>query len=315
LPLSTKDCTAGTTIGFVAGVPIDASAGFADGPAAGAVSGVVAGDAQSCAGVCSPHRVTGSDDTVVGVDAGIATEAGAGSAEGTALGAAFGIWGALCAATSNSRGLVATMAGTDGIAIGYLEGLVQPDVKLREGATEDGKAMGATLGELAGTPGTDHNQASAFGLRVCALAGSMELSIDSRRSGVISNDASSNTVRSGGIEVDATSIGGTSGVVTSGGGTAASTGAGFAPSMGGRSDGIDRSIKGGETSNVLVHLPRGIFLNKSISNLPGARLWGSVGVSTDSSTRVVDGRLPPRQAYATAHHAWNSVDSAVFIGR
>jgi hypothetical protein len=223
--------------------------------------------------------------------------------------------GALCAITSNSRGLVATLAGNDGTAIGYFEGLVRPDVKLREGATEDGNAMGATIGALAGTPGTGHNQASAFGSRVCALAGSKELSIDSRRSGVISNDASSNTVRSGGTAVDATSIGGTTGVVTSGGGTAALTGAGFAPSTGGRSDGIDRSITGGETSNVLVHLPRGIFLNTPISNLPGARLWGSTGVSTDSATRVVDGRLPPCQAYATAHHAWNSVDSALFIGR
>jgi hypothetical protein len=290
-------------------------AGFADGSAAGAVSSVVAGDARSCAGVCSPHRVAGSDGTAVGVVAGIATEAGAGSAKGTALGAAFGVGGALCAATSNSRGLVATLAGTDGIASGYLEGLVRPDVKLREVATEDGKAMGATLRALAGTPGTGHDQASDFGLRVCALAGSKELSIDSKRSGVISNDASLDAVLSGGTAVDATSIGGTAGVVTSGGGTASSSGAGFSPSMGGRSDGIDRSIKGGETSNVLVHLPRGIFLNKPISNLPGARLWGSTGVSTDSAPRVVDGRLPPRQAYATAHHAWNSVDSAVFIGR
>jgi hypothetical protein len=230
-------------------------------------------------------------------------------------GGAFGVGGTLCAAASNSRGLVATLAGTDGTAIGYFEGMVQPDVKRREGATEDGKAMGSTLGALAGTPGIGHNQASAFGSRVCALAGSKELSIDSRRSGVISNDASSNTVLSGGTAVDATSIGGTAGVVTSGGGTAASAGAGFAPSMGGRSDGIDRSIKGGETSNVLVHLPRGIFLNKPIYNLPGARLWGSTGVSTDSATRVVDGRLPPRRAYATAHHAWNYVDSAAFIGR
>jgi hypothetical protein len=138
LPLRTKDCTDGTTIGFVAGVPIDARAGFADGPAAGAVSGVVAGDAQSCAGACSPHIVAGSDDTAVGVVAGIATKAAAGSAEGTALGAAFGVGGALCAAPSNSRGLVATLAGTDGIAIGYLKGLVRPDVKLWEGATEDG---------------------------------------------------------------------------------------------------------------------------------------------------------------------------------
>jgi hypothetical protein len=223
--------------------------------------------------------------------------------------------GALCAATSYSRGLVATLAGANGIATGYLEGLVRPYGKLREGATEDGKAMGATLGALAGTPGTGHNQASALGLRVCALAGSNELSIDSRRSGVISNDASLNAVRSGGTAVDATSIGGTAGVVTSCGGTASSSGAGVAPSMGGRSDGIDRSIKGGETSNVPVHLPRGIFLNKPISNLPGARLWGSTGVSTDSATRVVDGRLPPRQVYAAAHHSWNSVDSAVFIGR
>jgi hypothetical protein len=257
----------------------------------------------------------GTDGTAIHVVAGIATDAGAGCAEGTALGAVFGVRGALSAGTSKTRRLVVELAGTDGTVIGFFEGLVRPDVKLRRGATEDGRAMGANLGALAGTPGTGHNQASAFGSKVFALAGRKEVSIDSRRGGVISNDASSNTVRSGGTAMDATSIGDTAGVVTSGGGTTASTGAGLAPSMGRRSDGFDQSIKGGETSNVLVHLPRGIFLNTPIYNLPGARLWGSMGVSTDSVTRVVDGRLPPCHAYAMAHHAWNSVDSAGFIGR
>jgi hypothetical protein len=174
--------------------------------------------------------------------------------------------------------------------------------------------MVTTLGVLAGTVSTGWSQASALESKVFTLAGSRGVSIDSKMDGVISNDASSKTVRSGGTAVDATSIGGKVGVVTSGGGTAASTGADLAPLIGGLLCGsVGRSIRGGATSNVLVHLPRGIFLNKPMSNLPGARLWGSTGVSTDSLTRVVVGRLPPRQAYAIAHHAWNSLASAAFM--
>jgi hypothetical protein len=313
----------GTTIGFTAGIPIDARAGSAEGTAAGAVFGVVDGNTQLCAGAGTPHRVAGlgdkstagTDGTAIGFVTGIATDVGAGSAEGTALGPVFGVRGALCAGPSNPRRLVAGLVGTDGTAIGFFKGLVRPDAKLRRAATEDGMEMGANLGALAGTPSTGHNQASAFGSKVFTLADRREISIDFRRGGVISNDASSKTVRLGGTSVDATSICGKAGVVTSGGGTAASTGAGLPPSIGGLSDGFERSIRGVETSNVLVHLPGEIFLNKPISNLPGARLWGSTGVSTDSAIRVVVGRLPPRHVYAMAHHAWNSVDSAEFIGR
>jgi hypothetical protein len=59
--------------------------------------------------------------------------------------------------------------------------------------------------------------------------------------------------------VDATSIGGRAGVVTSGGGTAASIGADLAPSIGGLSYGFGRSTRGGATINVRVHLLKGIF--------------------------------------------------------
>jgi hypothetical protein len=73
--------------------------------------------------------------------------------------------------------------------------------------------------------------------------------------------------------------GGTLGAATSDGSTSASNGAGWATSIGDSLDGIsDRSIMDGLTTNVLVHLPREIFLNKTISNLPGTRLWGSNGV-------------------------------------
>jgi hypothetical protein len=221
----------------------------------------------------------------------------------------------LCAGTGNPHRPVAGLVGTDGTAIWFFEGLVRPGGKLRVDATEDGMVMCINLGVLAGTTSTGRSQASALGSKVFTLAGSGEISIDSRRDGVISNDASSKTVRSGGTSVDATSIGGKAGVVTLGGGTAAPIGADLPPSIGGLSYGFGRSTRGGATSNVLVHLPKWIFLNKPISNLPGARLWGSPGVSTDSETRVLVGGLPPRHAYAIAHHAWNSVDSAEFMDK
>jgi hypothetical protein len=192
--------------------------------------------------------------------------------------------------------------------------MVRPEVNLGVVGTEDVAAMGTTLGVLAGTVITGRTQALTLGSKVFTLAGRREISIDSTMAGVILNDASSKTVRSGGTAVDATSNGGKVGVATLGGGTSAANGAELAPLIGGLSYGrVGRSIRGDAASNVLVHLPRGIFLNKPISNLPGARLWGSTGVSTDSATHVVVGRLPPHHAYAIAHHAWNSVALAVFM--
>jgi hypothetical protein len=145
--------------------------------------------------------------------------------------------------------LVKGRAGTDGITIGFVAGIsICADVEDEEGTALGALfgAMGTTLGVLAGTVSTGRSQAFALESKVFILAGIREISIDSKMDGVLSNDASSKTVRSGGTAVDATSNGGKVGVSTSGGGTAASTGADLPPSIGGLSYGrVGRSIKGG----------------------------------------------------------------------
>jgi hypothetical protein len=73
---------------------------------------------------------------------------------------------------------------------------------------EDVVAMGTTLGVLAGTVSTGRAQAIALESKVFTFVGRMEILIDSKMVGVISNDASSKTVRSGGTAVAATSNGG-----------------------------------------------------------------------------------------------------------
>jgi hypothetical protein len=160
--------------------------------------------------------------------------------------------------------LVKGRAGTYGTTIGFVAGIaIGSDVGAEEGTLGAlFGAMGTTLGVLAGTVITGRSQAFALESKVFTLAGSREISIDSKMDGAISNDASSKTVNSGGTAVDVTSNGGKLGVATSGGGTAASAGAELPPSIGGLSYGrVGQSIRGGATSNVLVHLPRGIFLN------------------------------------------------------
>jgi hypothetical protein len=250
--------------------------------------------------------------TALGVFTGAIRTAGV-VAEGTILGIFAGAGSPiLVTPDSFAKGPV----GTNGTTIGFLVGSMEVNLKVigNQLGTEGMVEMSTTLGVLAGTVSTGRAPVIALESQGFTLAGRREISIDSRLVGVISNDASSKTVRSGGTAVATTSNGSKAGVATSGGGTAASSGTEWAPSIGGLSDGrVGRSIRGGITRNVLVHLPRGIFLNKSISNLPGARLWGSTGVSTDSATRVVGGRLPPRHAYAIAHHAWNSMASAGFM--
>jgi hypothetical protein len=112
--------------------------------------------------------------------------------------------------------------------------------------TEDVVAMGTTLGVLAGAVSTCRAQAIALGFKVFTLAGGREISLDSKMVGVISNDASSKTVCLGGTEVAATSNGGKVGVTTSDGGTAASSGTEWAPSIGDLLNGrVGRSIRGG----------------------------------------------------------------------
>jgi hypothetical protein len=78
------------------------------------------------------------------------------------------------------------------------------------------------------------SQAIALGFKVAGgildaaiLTGSREISLDSKRVGVVSNDGSSKTVRSGGTAGAANSNGGNVGVVTSDGSTAASNSSGW----------------------------------------------------------------------------------------
>jgi hypothetical protein len=178
-----------------------------------------------------------------------------------------------------------------------------------------GSGMGIDLTPLTGlVDGTDMGQlegagchASANGSMVAVRlgdtvgittsTGSTEILTDSKRVGVISNDGSSNTAHSDGKV----------GAAASTGSTPASHDIGWSTSIGDSSDGgiwrFCSPLIGGVTTSVLMHLPRGIFLNKPIFILSDARLWGSTGVSTDSATRVDGGRLPHRHTYATAHHA------------
>jgi hypothetical protein len=307
----------GTTMGPLSGTGIlgvnlkvvGNQLGIDDLVAMGTNLGVLAGDIRT-AGVVA-------DGTTLGPFAG-------GGSVGFILGTAEGV------AEGATRGSVASVVGAasgeaNGTTMGPLSGTGSLGVNLEvvgnQLSTDDLVEMGTTLGVLAGAFITGRSglevardQTIALGFKVFTLTGRGEISLDSKMVGVISNDDSSKMVSSGGTSVAATSNGGKVGVATSGGSTAASSGAEWATSIGDFSDGrFRRSIRGGVTMNVLVHLPRGIFLNKPISNLPGAGLWVSTGVSTDSEICVVVGRLPPRHAYAIAQHAWNSVASAMFM--
>jgi hypothetical protein len=191
-----------------------------------------------------------------------------------------------CTTMGSLAGAGFTVGSGVGIDLPPLTGLVDvTEIGQLEGAGSHASANGSIVAVQSGdTVGIDTS------------TGSMEISTDSKRVGVISNDDSSNTALSDG----------TVGAATSTISTTASHGFGLATSIGNSSDWglwrFDRSISGGITRSVLMHLPRGIFLNTPIFILPGARPSGSTGVSPDAATRVDVGHLHPRHVYATAHH-------------